>query len=199
MVFAENILRIFRENKLLAKYRLKDVFVFGSSVRTATPNDIDLLVRDFQDYNDLLSLRKELSEKTGKSVDVVIEKFANPIILYRASKESIRVEWPQKRPFPLVGNARIGESINKLSETAKAGIASENIQAIRGMRNRIVHDYAGLDSFVVYETIKNDLDPLKETFVKIIREGLANKSFDEGEFEAAKNSGFYKFIDFDLF
>ena len=107
MVFAENILRIFRENKLLAKYRLKDVFVFGSSVRTATPNDIDLLVRDFQDYNDLLSLRKELSEKTGKSVDVVIEKFANPIILYRANKESIRVEWPQERPFPLVGNARI--------------------------------------------------------------------------------------------
>ena len=71
MVFAENILRIFRENKLLAKYRLKDVFVFGSSVRTATPNDIDLLVRDYQDYNDLL---------------------ANPIILYRANKESIRVE-----------------------------------------------------------------------------------------------------------
>ena len=90
MVFAENILRIFRENKLLAKYRLKDVFVFGSSVRTATPNDIDLLVRDYQDYNDLLALRKELSEKTGKSVDVVIEKFANPIILYRANKESIQ-------------------------------------------------------------------------------------------------------------
>ena len=89
MVFAENILRIFRENKLLAKYRLKDVFVFGSSVRTATPNDIDLLVRDFQDYNDLLSLRKELSEKTGKSVDVVIEKFANPIILYRQSKSIV--------------------------------------------------------------------------------------------------------------
>lgn len=96
--------------------------------------------RNFQDYNDLLSLRKELSEKTGKSVDVVIEKFANPIILYRASKESIRVEWVQKR-----------------------------------------------------------LDPLKETFIKIIREGLANKSFDEGEFEAAKNAGFYKFIDFNIF
>ena len=75
MVFAENILRIFRENKLLAKYRLKDVFVFGSSVRTATPNDIDLLVRDYQDYNDLLSLRKELSEKTGKSVDVVVTEY----------------------------------------------------------------------------------------------------------------------------
>ena len=88
--------------------------------------------------------------------------------------------------------------INKLSNAAKAGIASENIQAIRGMRNRIVHDYAGLDSFVVYNTIKNDLDPLKETFVKIIREGLANKSFDEGEFEAAKNACFYKFIDFSV-
>ena len=55
-----------------------------------------------------------------------------------------------------------------------------------------------LDSFVVYNTIKNDLDPLKETFIKIIREGLANKSFDEGEFEAAKNAGFYKFIDFSV-
>ena len=95
--------------------------------------------------------------------------------------------------------ANIGESINKLSDTAKAGIASENIQAIRGMRNRIVHDYAGLDSFIVYNTIKNDLDPLKDTFVKIIHEGLVHKSFDEGEFEAAKNSGFYKFIDFNIF
>lgn len=94
--------------------------------------------------------------------------------------------------------ANIGESINKLSNAAKAGIASENIQAIRGMRNRIVHDYAGLDSFVVYNTIKNDLDPLKEAFIKIIREGLANKSFDEGEFDAAKNAGFYKFIDFSV-
>ena len=70
---------------------------------------------------------------------------------------------------------------------------------MRGMRNRIVHDYAGLDSFIVYNTIKNDLDPLKETFVKIIHEGLVNRSFDEGEFEAAKNSGFYKFIDFNIF
>ena len=95
--------------------------------------------------------------------------------------------------------ANIGESINKLSDTAKAGIASENIQAIRGMRNRIVHDYAGLDSFIVYNTIENDLDPLKDTFVKIIHEGLVNKFFDEGEFEAAKSSGFYKFIDFNIF
>ena len=95
--------------------------------------------------------------------------------------------------------ANIGESINKLSDTAKAGIASENIQAIRGMRNRIVHDYAGLDSFIVYNTIKKDLDPLKDTFVKIIHEGLVNKSFDVGEFEAAKNAGFYKFIDFNMF
>jgi len=95
--------------------------------------------------------------------------------------------------------ANIGESINKLSDSAKAGIASENIQAIRGMRNRIVHDYAGLDSFVVYNTIKNDLDPLKDTFVKIIHEGLVNRSFDVGEFEAAKSSGFYKFIDFNIF
>ena len=63
---------------------------------------------------------------------------------------------------------------------------------------KLVHDYAGLDSFVVYNTIKNDLDPLKETFVKNIHEGLANKSFDEGEFEAAKNAGFYKFIDFSV-
>ncbi|WP_407457999.1 hypothetical protein [Fibrobacter sp.] len=70
-----------------------------------------------------------------------------------------------------------------------------------GLRGTCIaeHAHAGLDSFVVYNTIKNDLDPLKETFIKIIREGLANKSFDEGEFEAAKNAGFYKFIDFNIF
>jgi len=46
---------------------------------------------------------------------------------------------------------------------------------------------------------RNDLDPLKESFVETIQEGLANQSFDKEEFETAKNASFYKFIDFSVF
>ncbi|SHK89050.1 hypothetical protein [Fibrobacter sp. UWH4] len=71
---------------------LDEIGTIITEINPKLPMSVAQTDRNFQDYNDLLSLRKELSEKTGKSVDVVIEKFANPIILYRASKESIRVE-----------------------------------------------------------------------------------------------------------
>jgi len=54
--------------------------------------------------------------------------------------------------------ANIGESIGKLSSYSSQHLKDLEINAIRGMRNRIVHDYSGLDMYVVYKVTKNDLN-----------------------------------------
>jgi len=87
MISLSQLIDLFVSNNLLSKYHLKNIGVFGSILHTDYPNDIDLFVEDFRDYNDLLGLKTEIESKTGKSVDIVIEKYASPIITYRAKKE----------------------------------------------------------------------------------------------------------------
>lgn len=81
------LIELIVSNGLLAKYHLDRIGIFGSILHSDNPNDIDLYVEKFRDYNDLIGLKNEIELKTGKSVDVVIEKYASPIIVYRAKKE----------------------------------------------------------------------------------------------------------------
>jgi uncharacterized protein with HEPN domain len=39
---------------------------------------------------------------------------------------------------------------------------------MRGMRNRLVHDYFSVDSQIVWNTIQNDLPPLVEPLKRMI-------------------------------
>ena len=87
MLTLEELISFFKKEQLLSKYHLDNVGIFGSIVRCNTPNDIDLLITDFEDNHDLIGLKKELEEKTGKDVDIVIQKYASPIIVHRALKE----------------------------------------------------------------------------------------------------------------
>jgi uncharacterized protein with HEPN domain len=52
----------------------------------------------------------------------------------------------------------IGEAANRLPEEFKANHTSIDWQRIRGFRNRIIHDYFGIDHSIVWE-IKNSFLP----------------------------------------
>jgi len=52
----------------------------------------------------------------------------------------------------------IGEAANRLPEEFKEQHSSINWHKIRGFRNRIVHDYMGIDYSIVWE-IKNNFLP----------------------------------------
>lgn len=75
------------QHDLLQKYHLKRIGIFGSILFSSYPNDIDILVDDFDNYEDLIGFKEELEFLTGKKVDIVIEKYASPIIVYRAQKD----------------------------------------------------------------------------------------------------------------
>ena len=54
----------------------------------------------------------------------------------------------------------IGEAANRLSDDFKITYSNVNWFRIRGFRNRIVHDYMGIDYQIVWNIIENDLDNL---------------------------------------
>jgi predicted nucleotidyltransferase len=77
-----------KNGNLLKKYNLEKIGVFGSFARGEKANDIDFYI-DLEDYNvkNLLGLKKDLEEITEKEVDIMLKKYANPIILHRAEKD----------------------------------------------------------------------------------------------------------------
>ncbi len=54
----------------------------------------------------------------------------------------------------------IGEAANRLPDEFKENYSNINWFRIRGFRNRIVHDYIGIDYSIVWNIIEKDLDDL---------------------------------------
>jgi predicted nucleotidyltransferase len=77
-----------KDENILKKYNLEKIGVFGSFARGEKANDIDFYI-DLENYNinNLINLKKDLEKITEKEVDIMIKKYANPIVLYRAQKD----------------------------------------------------------------------------------------------------------------
>ena len=64
----------------------------------------------------------------------------------------------------------IGEAANRLPKEFKQTYASINWSRIIGFRNRIVHDYFGIDYKIVWRIIQKNLDELISDMNSIITE-----------------------------
>lgn len=62
----------------------------------------------------------------------------------------------------------IGEAAARISKEFKARNKNVPWMEIIGMRNRLIHEYFGVDVKVVWETSKKDLPELKEELLKIL-------------------------------
>ncbi len=62
----------------------------------------------------------------------------------------------------------IGEAANRLPEDFKDSYENINWFRIRGFRNRIVHDYMGIDFQIVWTIIDKDLDHLASDITAIV-------------------------------
>jgi predicted nucleotidyltransferase len=77
-----------KNENLLKKYHLDRIGVFGSFARGEKANDIDFYI-DSDNYSikNLLGLKNDLEKITEKEVDIMLKKYANPIILHRAERD----------------------------------------------------------------------------------------------------------------
>ena len=82
----DEVINFISGHKLQMEYNLDRIGLFGSILDKDNPNDIDILIESYADHKNLIKFQDDLENATGKSVDLVIEKYASPIILHRAKR-----------------------------------------------------------------------------------------------------------------
>ena len=87
------------QNNVFDLLGIDNIGGFGSLARGEKSNDIDLLVENVPDKNKLIEMKEDLEKKIGKKIDIVIDQYANPIILHRAKKDLIYVKKYKKWSF----------------------------------------------------------------------------------------------------
>jgi predicted nucleotidyltransferase len=75
-----------KKENILKKYNLEKIGIFGSFARGEIANDIDFYV-DIEDLKNLIELKNDLEKISQKPVDIMVKKYANPIVLHRAQKD----------------------------------------------------------------------------------------------------------------
>ena len=78
-----------RKERLFSKFNLLKIGIFGSFARDEqNAQNIDILIDNENIQPEkLIELKSIIEESFGKKVDIVLAKYANPIILYRAKKD----------------------------------------------------------------------------------------------------------------
>jgi uncharacterized protein with HEPN domain len=64
----------------------------------------------------------------------------------------------------------IGEAANRLPEDARARCPQIEWPKIVGLRNRIVHDYFGVDVDIIWQILQVDLEPLRNAVLGLVAE-----------------------------
>lgn len=64
----------------------------------------------------------------------------------------------------------IGEAVKKMPPSIKKQHPQIPWKDMAGMRDKLIHEYFGVKTKVVWETIKQDMPPLKPLFQRILAE-----------------------------
>ena len=62
----------------------------------------------------------------------------------------------------------IGEAVKKIPASVKKQYPQIPWKDMAGMRDKLIHEYFGVKVKVVWETVKQDISPLKPVFQKIL-------------------------------
>ena len=63
---------------------------------------------------------------------------------------------------------QISENSDRLSMEFKSRYSEIGWQMMKGMRNRIVHEYGGVDLKIVYDAVKKDIPEFYETIKNLV-------------------------------
>jgi uncharacterized protein with HEPN domain len=137
--------------------------------------------------NDLVYLLRIL-ESIGK-IQLYIADFEEAIDFFRANDQ-------QNFNASLMLLINIGEQSNRVSNALKGKHSSLAWTQIKGFRNRIAHDYIGIDRFITFDILQNELPILKNQLEQIVQIELSDDNFEKEEYELAKSSEYYTHIDY---
>ncbi|RKZ33910.1 DUF86 domain-containing protein [bacterium] len=64
----------------------------------------------------------------------------------------------------------LGEAVKKIPKDIREEYPEISWQEIAGIRDKLIHEYFGVDIEIVWDTIHEDLYPLKAAIIKIIND-----------------------------
>jgi predicted nucleotidyltransferase len=83
----EDLESLIQKSGILQRFSIRRLGVFGSFARNDHANDIDLLIEDDISLEDALRFKDELAVMIDNRLDIMLKRFANPIVMYRAKKD----------------------------------------------------------------------------------------------------------------
>ncbi len=137
--------------------------------------------------NDLVYLLRIL-KPIGK-IQLYIADFEEALGFFKANDQ-------QNFNASLMLLINIGEQSNRVSDALKTKHSSLAWSQIKGFRNRIAHDYIGIDRFITFDILQNELPALKGQLELIVRLEMLDGNFDREEYELAQTSEYYTHIDY---
>ena len=109
--------------------------------------------RYYQDYiNDIL---EECNYLIDRSKNLGFSEFEKNEDLRRAFIRSLEI---------------IGEAVKKLPEEIKEKNKNIPWKEIAGMRDKLIHDYFGVDYEIIWLTVKEDIPVLKKELEKLVKD-----------------------------
>ncbi len=84
---------------------------------------------------------------------------------FKVFKEDFKTIDAVERNFEI-----IGEAVKNLPDRIKAKYPIVPFKQVAGMRDKLIHDYFGVDYEIIYKTIKDKLPEFKSQIEKIIKE-----------------------------
>ncbi len=95
----------------------------------------------------------EINYVEGIAVEINEDKFLSDQTLKRSFIRSIEI---------------IGEAAKKIPSDFRAGHTDIDWKRISGMRDKLIHDYFGVDYTIVWDVVINKLPELKQKIIQII-------------------------------
>jgi uncharacterized protein with HEPN domain len=92
--------------------------------------------------------------------------------------------------------AHVGETSDKLSDDFLHTAPTTDWKKIKGLRNRIVHDYLGLDTLKVFLVVHDEVPVLLNELYVSTQKRIVDGTFDRAELQAAIESDYYHKVQF---
>lgn len=94
--------------------------------------------------------------------------------------------------------AQIGEHAKKISDTSRKIGKDIQWEQLIGLRNRLVHDYTGIDKFITFEIIRNSIPDTISKISTLINLGMKSGFYQAADIQLAKTSPYLRNVDFSL-
>ncbi|MBA4393332.1 MAG: DUF86 domain-containing protein [Desulfobacca sp.] len=75
----------------------------------------------------------------------------------------------------------MGEAAKRIPETIRNKYREIPWKRITGMRDKLIHEYSGVDLEIVWEVVKTELPPLKPFFEQMVRDLGKGMSINESQ------------------